>query len=334
MAVERFANLAGTLLNGAYTSGSGVLNVDSTAAPFPQTGNFRVAVADPTTFVVKVILKVTAINSGTQFAVTAEGADANGADNDLCKLVLTNDGLASMFADALQYGAYASLPATTNQRAGNRYLCTDSPYEFVFNGSVWVPFIPGIGQVTQPPSSGWSWVNQGGASVVTTTGGIQLLAPAGAGDNHRVYVRTPANSTFVASLLFTPEIFTENSVFVGLYFRESGTGKLSGIGVTNSGGSLGVRANRWASPTTSGVAISSLIFPIARYRRFALVQMELTSTDVIYRVAYDDRATYYQVATEAKTVSFTTAPNEYGIGVNSNNATYPAALSAWSIVET
>lgn len=334
MAVERFANLAGTLLNGAYTSGSGVLNVDSTAAPFPQTGNFRVAVADPTTFAVKVLLKVTAINSATQFAVTAEGSDANGADNDLCKLVLTNDGLGSMFADALQFGTYANLPATTNQRLGNRYLCTDSPYECVFDGSAWDHFIPSIGQVTQPPTSGWSWVNQGGASVVTTHGGLQLLAPAGAGDNHRVYVRTPGNSTFVASLLFTPEIFTENSVFCGLYFRESGTGKLSAIGVTNSGGSYGVRANRWASPTTSGVAISSLIFPVVRFHHFVIVQMELTSTDVIYRVAYDNRTQYYQVATESKTTSFTTAPDQYGIGVNSNNATYLAGMTAWSIVET
>lgn len=80
---EQFANACSTAVAaGGYTAGSGVLNVDSTAAPWPQTGNYRIGIYDQSTGALKVLLEVTAVNSGTQFAVTAEGNDANAAEDD------------------------------------------------------------------------------------------------------------------------------------------------------------------------------------------------------------------------------------------------------------
>lgn len=82
-ATEQVANLTKTTVAvGGYTAGSGVLNVGTTGSPFPSSGTFRVAILDPTEVTIKVTLKVTAINSSTQWAVTAEGTDANANAGD------------------------------------------------------------------------------------------------------------------------------------------------------------------------------------------------------------------------------------------------------------
>lgn len=82
--MEQFANNCSAIVaSGGYTAGSGVLNVNSTAAPWPQVGDFRISIFGQNTNSLKVILKVTAINSSTQFAVTAEGTDANADAGDL-----------------------------------------------------------------------------------------------------------------------------------------------------------------------------------------------------------------------------------------------------------
>jgi hypothetical protein len=82
--MEQFANnCSTTVAAGGYSVGSGVLNVESTAAPWPQIGDFRISVFNKSTKALKVILKVTAINGATQFAVTAEGTDAAAEEGDL-----------------------------------------------------------------------------------------------------------------------------------------------------------------------------------------------------------------------------------------------------------
>ncbi len=80
---EQFANLCTTTIAlGGYTAGSGVLDVATTAAPWPQTPSFHIIIVNPATNAVKVILNVTAVNSATQWAVTAEGTDANALAGD------------------------------------------------------------------------------------------------------------------------------------------------------------------------------------------------------------------------------------------------------------
>jgi hypothetical protein len=104
--MERYSNLSRTTVVGGYTAGSGVLNVTSTVGdndkpPFPTGPNFRVALADPTTGAVKVLLKVTGVNSSTQWAVTPEGADANASADDVVRPVLTAGALDAIKQDAI-----------------------------------------------------------------------------------------------------------------------------------------------------------------------------------------------------------------------------------------
>ena len=64
-------------LTGAYSSGSGLLNVPATAPAIPVPLPFVLTLTDPSTGVTLVTLQITGINSGTQYAVTAVGSDAN-----------------------------------------------------------------------------------------------------------------------------------------------------------------------------------------------------------------------------------------------------------------
>jgi hypothetical protein len=82
--MEQFANNCSALVaSGGYTAASGVLNVTSTAAPWPQVGNFSIVIYNKNTNALIVTLTVTAVNSTTQFAVTAEGTDASASAGDL-----------------------------------------------------------------------------------------------------------------------------------------------------------------------------------------------------------------------------------------------------------
>jgi hypothetical protein len=157
---EVYANGCSTTVTGGYTPGSGVLNVASTASPWPSTGNYRLVILDATFTTVKVILKVTGVNSGTQFAVTAEGVDASALDGDPVRgTEITAAMLDSMRGDMSAQGADASLPATTNHKAGDVYQSNDLPYLYVFDGASWVKYSVGAKVLLKSVSANNTSVN-------------------------------------------------------------------------------------------------------------------------------------------------------------------------------
>lgn len=185
-----------TVAIGGYTAGSGVLNVAATSP-------ISLGASDSTRLLVYrliagvltpiVLLKATAVNSSTQFAVTAEGTDANALLADVVINVNTVGAMNQFRIDASQTGTYASLPSTTGQKQGNRYKCTDSPYEFIFDGSVWQPYWGGY-NVTLPIPGNFSWQSQGSATVDTTTGQIIVsrLAAEASFNIHAYVIAAPA----------------------------------------------------------------------------------------------------------------------------------------------
>lgn len=98
--IELYTNNAQTAVaGGGYTSGSLVLNVTSTGAPFAAVATgvsqmhlliYRVIAGTPTP-----IVNLVASNtvSGTQWAVAAEGADANALAGDIVICVLSKAGM-------------------------------------------------------------------------------------------------------------------------------------------------------------------------------------------------------------------------------------------------
>lgn len=94
--------------------------------------------------------------------------------------------------------------------------------------------IPGrIGGTTPllaaPVDGDFSWVNQGTASVATTSGGIYLLGPAASSDNLRIRKKTSPATPYTITGKFVPVTYPGNYNACGLLFRQSSDGKCSCI---------------------------------------------------------------------------------------------------------
>lgn len=240
MAVEQYINTTKTTLNAAYTAADGVLNVATTGAPFPQVPNFRIAVMNTTETLVKVVLKVTAINSATQWAVIAEGDDANALNGDhVVGTWWTAGALDAIRSDMVGIGTYANLPAANTKKAGDQYICSDSLYRFTHNGSVWVPFFLNYPNITLPPSIGsLTWVNQGGATADSTYGGIIMKAPAAGSNDVKALVKTAFGASFTFIIALTAQGQSDAYGIHGIALRDSTSGKIVIFGTFNNG--LGV----------------------------------------------------------------------------------------------
>jgi hypothetical protein len=190
MAFEQYANLCSTNLTAGYTAGAGSIAVTSTASPWPASPQFHIYIADPTTGVVKVILKVTAVTDATHWAVTAEGTDANASSGDVVKLSLTAGAMDQIRVDVSQLGAYAS---KTSQKAGNIYFPNDALVLSRDNGASFDSFGP-IWPLGDPNAQTWTQQSFGSCSSDTTHGGISILntASEAAFNVHALTFPTPA----------------------------------------------------------------------------------------------------------------------------------------------
>lgn len=131
-------------------------------------------------------------------------------------------------------GALASLPAASN--AGDVYYADDSLYMFVDNGSSWDAFYHSP-KLTIPPSSGWSWVNQGSATLDSSKGYHVLYCPQGSG-GYRLRVRnqpsTPYTITALIERLEGDPAAAQHGFGIG--FRDSVSGKMHLALMFNAGG--------------------------------------------------------------------------------------------------
>ena len=226
---EQYVNLFSTTVGGGgYTAGSGVLNVASTTGVTLNAGDTcRLLVYSVSGGVITpvVLLKATAVNSGTQFAVTAEGSDTSASSGNNVIMVLSAGAMNQIRADAFQADTRANLPSTTGQTTGNRFKCTDSPYDFRFNGSIWVPFLDGL-QVTEPLSTGWTWLNQGTSTVSSTYGGVILDAAQNSPLEVRGRYQAQPSIPFRIYAAFKMSFFGTNYQAGGLFFLDTVSGKL------------------------------------------------------------------------------------------------------------
>lgn len=246
-----FNNFQTTVAPGGYTSGSGILNVLSTSGISLSAGETtRLSIFTGSPELV-VILIATAVNSGTQFAVTAETADVSASGGDLVLNTLSVGAMTQIRADINGVGTYANLP-TLALTSGMRYKTTDAPYEFVY-GASWEAFIAGVAAVIPP--NVFSWVNQGSAAVSQTSGYVALTDVAGGGGvQMRIRTVTQPSTPYILDAIFSvpfmPFAGTGNCNF-GVGFRDSGSGKLETLHFSMSATVVnGWQINQWTNPTT------------------------------------------------------------------------------------
>jgi len=98
--------------------------------------------------------------------------------------------------------------------------------QYYYNGAVWIPYGPMFPFET-PNNGDFAWINQGGASVDTAYGGIQLSAPAGAGRNWRIRKKAAPATPYTITAKFAVLGKDAVDASAGLLFRQSSDGKLA-----------------------------------------------------------------------------------------------------------
>lgn len=313
MALEKFANNATGILNGAINNSVTSLDVVD-ASPFPSSGNFRIIIDSE-------IMLVTAVSSNT-FTVTRgiEGTSAASHSNSAdVKHVLTAAAMDAFRSDNIASGTYASLPSAA--KAGRIYLPTDSFYDQLYdNGSSWDHFFRGR-KVTPP--TGFSWMNQGSATIVTTNGGEYLETLNETDNNHLRYISYPS-PTFEKTLCCIPNIpvGTQGYPNVGLAISDGTKIITMGIGwradssassPNNYRGSY-MEVIRW-----SGVSTFNAESFVYNTSYFGPIWMKFRddNTSRYFKVSYDG-TNFITVFSESRTNYFT--PTRLGYYVNSANA--------------
>lgn len=240
--MERFFNLYSTTVAlGGYTSGSGLLNVADTSAITLGSGDvtrFLVVRLVAGTLTPIVLLIATAVNSSTQFAVTAEGTDANALASDMVLNVNTAGSMEAIINDSNRVGLYSSIPATG--RAGMSYCPTDGVLDrLVHDGSAWVPFIGGMKLKT--PSIADFPTNVAGANITATTftdigGGVLLTGTAASGDNITAQLASLPSPPYEYIFRFWGWMVQQDYQMFGICLQDSGSGKFTLIGIAQRSG--------------------------------------------------------------------------------------------------
>lgn len=230
-------------------------------------------------------------------------------------------------------GLYSALPASGNSYT-NIYKCTDGPYEFIWNGSSWDAYYMGYA-VTIPPTSGWSWVNQGTAVMGTKTGRLRMYAP-NTSLNWRLYVRNLPADTFTLITKSNAMLADANSSDIGIYLRESSSGKLVGFEMLAQSAVRNARVERMSNPTTdvstpASAALAAYI-PILSSGNPYLIHYKIqrTATNHIFSYSVDEGINWTDLLSESRTAYVNADQVGFG-GAVANAGAFAHELVSWDV---
>jgi N-acetylglutamate synthase/N-acetylornithine aminotransferase len=191
-----------------------------------------------------------------------------------------------------------------------------------------------------PTVGSLTWINQGTATA-SNPDNLLLMQDTGNNGNIRLLVATAANANFVFTARIMPTLPNVANTRVGICMRESATGKIQDLVViggqtTAAAGNTGtaIAIDSWTDATTFSGNIQNTVPIVSTFTFGVWLRMQYDGTNVISFVSGDGEF-WYQVGSSAKTVSFTTAPNQYGACVSpSNSSSAPVAESIISWVES
>lgn len=158
-------------------------------------------------------------------------------------------------------------------------------------------------------TTGWTWVNQGGASVVVNGQVTTFLMPGTAGTNVRtIKTSTPATPWTVIAAVHHR---TPANAVMGLGLRESGTGKLYGFYLVPGTPTLNVA--KYTNQTTfSATAANPALPQILGSPLWLRIRDSVSGTALDFAYSYDG-SFWTQIFTEARTTFMAGGPNEFGL---------------------
>ena len=197
---------------------------------------------------------------------------------------------------------------------------------YITDGSDFGPVFP----VTPVVNGDFAWINQGGASIDTTNGGVYISAPLNSGVSLRIRKKatpsTPYSITFAATYNLVNVDFQE----AGLIFRQSSDGKLVVFWILSSSTSRLLQVSTLNSATSFNANIFSMTLS---GMTGPVIWLRITDngTNRLYSISSDGDH-FIQVYSEART-TFLTA-DEVGFMVNEGSNTYTCGINALSWVQS
>lgn len=264
--------------------------------------------------------------NGLPWRETADaGAPGDSPDSSLRLFTKTAGGTYFWDGTAHRLVAGSTTRAGTNASRsgvvdGDLYLSTDGPYIERYNGSSWTQK---HSFALVKPDAFTAWTTRGGTGTTAEVGGALCLTATAAAANAIVaYCKAiPTATPYTVDFMVEPLLFNVATPRVGVVFRDSG-GKFYLFGLERPGGLTVQRYNAYNTST------STLKFE--SFNEWHPIGLRLTDNGTTLGFAISaDGANYHTFVTEAR-ASFLT-PAEYGFGVDSANASYPALITVLSV---
>jgi|SRR5690349_1905637 len=189
--------------------------------------------------------------------------------------------------------------------------------------------------LTPLDTTGWSWVNQGGAVLQQGSKMVRLALDSEASEQTRgLFTSAPGSTPYTITALTYPGILNTSGLCgVGIGFRESSTSKLGYILYTGNAGGAGpkmhVRKN--TNETTNSASATSNAF-LAPCVPGIWLQITDNGTNVIYKYSMNGEH-YVTLLSETRGTHFTTAPNQVGIIIQNFGAgiNISGSIASWEV---
>lgn len=326
MAAEQYVDLVSTTLATTINNSTTTVVVAS-ATGMPATGNFTLLITDG---VNSELLHVTSRSTVT-LTVAARGSwgtAANGfASGSTITLVLSASAFDAIRANMSAVGVYASLPAS-GMKSGDRYRCTDIQYDFIYNGSAWVPIFQDL-SATLPLTSSWSWDNQGSSTISSSLGALQFFF-AGSASGIRGYYRTAPATPYTVTIRakqFPGSYLATNGVMdaFGIFFRD-GTGKLVTLLIFHTATTGSWLTSKFTNSTSYSADYTNAFNTVIQnastflsYERDLLLRLTDNGTNIIFQRSFDG-LTWVTLDTRSRTDWLASGPTQWGIAAYSTTA--------------
>lgn len=181
---------------------------------------------------------------------------------------------------------------------------------------------------TAPPAAAsWTWVNQGTATLADVTAGTALTMPTGSTDNLRGLVTAIPTAPYTVIAALLPLRTGQAGNRLGLWLRESSSGKLVIVNWSVAG-ALNVEA--FNSVTSFSSSYSSVALAGANVPALLWIRIVDDNTNRKFSMSLDGQ-TWVQTLAQARTTFCT--PDQIGFFANNNDGTYGAALTlvSWAV---
>lgn len=279
---EKFTNLASTTLATTINS-SATSIVVADGSKFPSAGKFRITIEDE-------IIECSA-RSGNTITASLRGAESTTAASHTSGVdvehSLTAGSLRDFRDEATQVGAYSGLPAASEK---NLYLPTDGTAMAKGDGSAQKYFGP-VYPFTTWDQTGFSWVNQGSATLTQRGSAWVLKKNPSSGDSLACYMKNCSNGQ-VLTVAVNGCVKNSIPMAFGIATRDASGGRLTTFGPVND---HKVLRTYWTTTTSFNSAESgNNLFPYASLIWLRMTMGSTSMTASISTNGYDfyDHATY------------------------------------------